>query len=370
MPIRFAYNNLWRKGTIYNKSDQHPQYPWEDTQGDSPSQFGRSRYGAISGNGTFIIDANNKYIDYDEGGAELTATLILGTYTAQTLATEIARALNAIPSLTYTAAYNETTAKFTIAASGNFTLRWNTGTHKATDVSDTIGFSDAADDTGAATYTGDFRRIHWPNVYFDNDLLALNDINFLGLINHNISSAATISIILSTTSDFSAGNTTEVLTYNAYAIYKFITLVNKQYVRVQIADPTNPNSYIQVGPVWVSKYFEPSRGANVITFLEEGYEDGGDDLSEIEFTPAGVLYAQERPFVEAVNLSFRQIDATSKGQVKALIEEVGLTRSLIAVFDYTQPNTSSMLARLESIVYPAYGGNNCWDWNCSLKEMI
>jgi hypothetical protein len=365
--IRFAYNNLWRKGTIYNKTDQHPQYPWEDTQLDTPSQFGRTRYGAGSGNGTFVVTDSNKYVDFDEGGAELTGTLVLGTYNGLTYAAAIATAMNAAPgkALTYAGAYNETTSKFTISAGSNFTIRWNTGTHKATDISDTAGYSDAANDSGAASYTSDYRRIHWPAVYFDNDLGGLNDLNIAGLINHNISSAATISLIMSTTSDFSSGNTTETLTYNAYAIFKFFTLVNKRYVRIKIEDPTNPNSYIQVGPVWTTKYIEPSR-----TFSGDGYEDGGDDPSDIEFTPAGVLCAQERSFIDAVNIVFNRLEATSKNEIRALIEEVGLTRSLLAIFDYSQPNTTTMLARLNEVVYPAYAGSSKWSWSCSLKEII
>lgn len=517
MPIRFAYNNLWRKGTIYKRSDQHPQYPWEDTQLDTPSQFSRSRYGIGSGNGTFIVgpgtyfgpnlvtngefsinadgwlaqncgleivaggEAGNclsiirtegafqyarqpitgltigsfyfaqlyvksgssgneagflqffdgtdyyiknftssgtwtiytivfkattttgnlylvknsatpgtmlfdtvimglysggeRYINFDEGGAELEGLIVIGTYDGNTLATAIAAAMNAAPgkALTYVCTYNETTAKFTISAGSNFTLRLKTGSKMGCDFSYLCGFLDTADLSGASTYTAPFSRIH-SVVYVDCDFGTLNDINFIAIINHNISSIAMVYLILSTTSDFLSNNTTISIAYNAGSIFKFFTTANKRYGRLHIEDPTNPNLYIQIGPVWTAKYFELSRqsglGPQAVTFLEEGYEDGGDDPSDVEFSSAGVLYAQERPFVDGVNLAFKQIDVTSKSQVRALIEEVGLTRSLIAVFDYTQPNTSSMLARLESIVYPAYGGNNCWDWSCSLKEMI
>jgi hypothetical protein len=508
--IRFAYNNLWRKGTIYNKSDQHPQFPWEDTQLDTPSQFGRSRYGAGSGNGNFITSAGayagpdlvvnggfsvntdgwtsefgslasvaggqsgnclqitrvsgtyqnakqqifgltigsiyfltghvksgtsgneagfiqfdmgggnyfrrtftssgtwtmytlmfkasatsgilelnkftatagtmlfdsvvmalyagtNIFINFDEGGAELEGIVAVGTYNGNTLATAIAAAMNAAPgkALVYVSTYNETTAKFTISAGGNFTIRWKTGTMSGGDISDICGYSDAANDTGASSYVGDYRRIHWPFTYFDCDLLALADINFFGIINHNISSAGIISLTMSTAPDFSSGNSYDTLSYNAYAIFKFLSTINKRYIRLTIQDPTNPNPYIQVGPIWTAKYFEPSR-----SFSTDGYEDGGDDPSDIEFSPAGVLYAQERPFVDGVNLTFNRIDATSKAQIRALIEEVGLTRSLIAVFDSSQPNTTSMLARLDSIAYPAYAGRDLWNWSCSLKEII
>jgi hypothetical protein len=69
--------------------------------------------------------------------------------------------------------YSATTRKFTIAATGNFELKWNTGTHVASDCSTLCGFSDAADDTGAATYTSDVAGVG----------LALNYLHSLSLIN-------------------------------------------------------------------------------------------------------------------------------------------------------------------------------------------
>jgi len=103
----------------------------------------------------FIVSAANNKLDFGEGGAEITATLTNATYTGAALAAEIKTQLDAGGALTYTVTYSATTRKFTIAATGNFELKWNTGTHKATDCSTLIGFSDAADKTGAATYTSD-----------------------------------------------------------------------------------------------------------------------------------------------------------------------------------------------------------------------
>jgi hypothetical protein len=121
----------------------------------------------------FIVSAANNKLDFGEGGAELTATLTNGTYTAAALAAEVKTQLDAGGALTYTVTYSATTRKFTIAATGTFELKWNTGTHKATDCSVLLGFSDAADDTGAATYTSDVAGVGG----------ALNYLHSLSLIN-------------------------------------------------------------------------------------------------------------------------------------------------------------------------------------------
>jgi hypothetical protein len=61
---------------------------------------------------------------------------------------------------TITVTYSDTTKKFTIATNGAaLSLLWKTGTHGAdntdTHIGTLLGFSDAADDTAALTYTSD-----------------------------------------------------------------------------------------------------------------------------------------------------------------------------------------------------------------------
>ena len=109
----------------------------------------------------FVVTAANKYINFSEGGGELTAILDEGTYGAFDLGIEIKLQMDDAGALTYSGTYDRTTRKFTIAASGVFSLLWNTGTNKAVDISTLCGYSDAADDTGAATYTSDSAVDPW-----------------------------------------------------------------------------------------------------------------------------------------------------------------------------------------------------------------
>ncbi len=108
-------------------------------------------------NGMYVVSTANNKIDFDEGAAELTGTVASGTYTGTALAVAIAAAMNAAvgKALTYTCTYAAATNKFTIGAGSNFTIHWNTGTNKATDISTLCGYSDAADDTGADSYVSD-----------------------------------------------------------------------------------------------------------------------------------------------------------------------------------------------------------------------
>jgi len=106
-----------------------------------------------------IIAGYNDKINFKVavGGAEKTATLTAGTYTAATLATHIGTVMTAAAGGdTITVTYNIVTGKFTIASSGTvLQLLWLSGTNTLTSCGLTIGFIITADDTGALTYTAD-----------------------------------------------------------------------------------------------------------------------------------------------------------------------------------------------------------------------
>jgi hypothetical protein len=365
MPTRFIYLNRWRGGVIIDHCCEHPQNPAEDTQIDSLSYFWRTRYGTGSGNGLFVVTANNKYIDFDEGGAELTATLTVGSYNGASLATEIKTQLDVAGDLTYTVTYSESTAKFTIAASGNFTLRWFNGTHKATDISDLCGYSDAANDTGAATYTSDNRRIHYPKAYIDIDLLVPCEANFIGLLGHNISSAATIKLYGADDTAFTTNLTTDVIAWASGSIYKFLSASRtKRYFRVSVEDPANTSSYIQVSTISLAKYFEPARNFWV------GGEEGPDDVSDLTTTDSRNLYGQEKPPLDGWSLPYSGLSDAEAVEVKALLNECGLHKALIVCFDSTAPNTTSYLVNLTEMVRPVRNHINNWSWTANFQEFV
>lgn len=105
------------------------------------------------------ITSATKYIDFntDGGGSDYTATLTVKTYkTPMDLAREIATKMTAAAGQTISCSYSSSTGKFTItkaSGSGSFQILWNTGTNTANTAATKIGFSAAADSTGATTYT-------------------------------------------------------------------------------------------------------------------------------------------------------------------------------------------------------------------------
>ncbi len=104
-----------------------------------------------------IISAANNKCDFNEGAAELTATVANATYTSgASLATALQSSLNTAGAATFTVQYT-TNLRFTVTSDGaTFELLWNSGSNTAATIGDDIGFDTAADDTGDTVYAGDY----------------------------------------------------------------------------------------------------------------------------------------------------------------------------------------------------------------------
>ncbi len=101
------------------------------------------------------ITRENNFINFSEGGPELTAELSVGAYTLTDFVTELQSALNQEGALTYTVTVSRTTRKITIAATGTFSLLTNSGSQAALAPWELMGFSEVSDKTGSSSYLGD-----------------------------------------------------------------------------------------------------------------------------------------------------------------------------------------------------------------------
>ena len=101
----------------------------------------------------YEITSANSALDFDEGGAELQATLNVGSFTFTEFAVEIKRAMDDVGGQSYTVAANRSTRTITISAAGNFALLITSGTRAGSSVYGDAGFT-GADLTGTNTYEG------------------------------------------------------------------------------------------------------------------------------------------------------------------------------------------------------------------------
>lgn len=101
----------------------------------------------------FDVENESKFLDFDEGGGELTATIQLGSFTPTNIAIAIQTAMNAVGGLTYIVTFNRAARTFTISAGSAFDLLITSGTNASASIFATVGFT-GADVTGLTTYDG------------------------------------------------------------------------------------------------------------------------------------------------------------------------------------------------------------------------
>ena len=113
------------------------------------------------------FDHTNNVIDFQENigaglSSQLSAAVPVGTYyDMDMLASSIETSMEnaSVNSIDYTVTYSSITEKFTIKESGasltDLRLLWNSGTNASINASTELGYSNAADDTGATSYLSD-----------------------------------------------------------------------------------------------------------------------------------------------------------------------------------------------------------------------
>lgn len=104
-----------------------------------------------------IVASTNSYIDFVDDGGTKAVQVTSDEYNSPiNLAAAVQTAMDAGSVNNITCTYSNSTGKFTITSDGStFSLLHNTGANIANTILDDLGFSAAADDTGALTYTSD-----------------------------------------------------------------------------------------------------------------------------------------------------------------------------------------------------------------------
>lgn len=103
-----------------------------------------------------FVTSDNHYIDFDEGGPELSAIIRSGSYTLEEFAEEIATQMTAVSTLPqiYSASVDRASRVITIVSdTASFDLLVTTGSHFGSTGYTLAGFT-GADRTGAMTYAG------------------------------------------------------------------------------------------------------------------------------------------------------------------------------------------------------------------------
>jgi len=223
--------------------------------------------------GYWEITSSNKGIVLQEvDGVNQTVNIAEGNYTTDSsFLTAVKTALDsASGSATYTVTRNATTNKIVITSNGGggaiFKLMCTNASFTAASL---LGFSTAADRTGALTYTADNVRIHTSEFMRFDFGTSINPKAFALIGTRNdgvqISSTATVKLQGNATDVWTSPSFEQTLTWNERAICLFDTdglhTSALRYWRLYIEDVDNPNGYVEISNLYLGDVFEPTQGS-------------------------------------------------------------------------------------------------------------
>jgi hypothetical protein len=336
MQLRLVdFNYPMQDATTVSASSQDVEFPATNLQDPFRSRVWRS-------SGYFIVTAGvNDKINFKEtgGGAERTGTIAAGSYSPTTLAAAIKAAMEGAAGATgiYTVSYGSTTGKWTIATSLAFlSLLSNTGTNLATSIWATIGFSTAADQTGAVTYTGSQIAIHTEErVTFD--LVTAEDIDSFALLfdpiaGMNLSSTAVVHLQGNATNVWTAPSVDQAVAVDStyeVAAYFFSVVQQYRFWSVKIVDPHNADLFVELGAVVLGK-------ATQLTYLPANeFQHTLMDTSKYQETPYGHRYVDVQPLRKKIALDYKALPYSDIQLLETAFRRVGKGTPVLLAFDPT-----------------------------------
>jgi hypothetical protein len=301
------------------------------------AHFFRSKVWRSAGN--FKISSTNNKIDFSEsvGGAQLTATIDSDEYSPDELATEIKAKMEAVGADIYTVSFNAGTGKWTITSDGvALELRFGTGTHVATSLGTDLGFA-ASDYTGAVTYTAAQIAIHneeWVLI----DLLTEDAIDSFALIFDQMvgikfTEEATLTLQANNTDSWDDPDVSQSLTIDenfSTVTHFFSSDQNYRYWRLKIIDPSNPNLYVELGKIYLTKATQLGQGPEI------GLKYSINDLSKNTKNEYGHVYADIYPNQVTLDATFKALTQADMQTLANIYNRVGNTTPICIAHDPTE----------------------------------
>lgn len=313
-----SYINDWAVGTV-TAATQHPSFPATFTQHRWFKKVYRSKYGAGSGGGLFrITAANNKIYFWETGdtpGTYRTATITIGDYDVDTLCAELNSKMVAVGSV-YTITYSVTTFMFTFTCATNtFKFILSVTTNSALP---SLGWISTTDTAAAASHTSPRITIHTSEFLYCN-LGATKTIRLVEIKNHNLQSSAVVTVRFYSDAFVTLVDSVS-MTWHAGQI-AVRTAKSYAYMAIEVADPSNPDGYIEIGLVWVGDaavLHYGFTGERTNTPQDPSAESESDDgqSSTIQFSK----YQNKTYGFDAVEPN------TDKAYLEAVFDEIGTTR--------------------------------------------
>lgn len=212
------------------------------------------------------------------------------------------------------------------------------------------------------------------------DIGSATDIDFVGIVNHNMTEDAEVRIRIGPNANGSSALIDQTLTVGDFGTYTpaagkalfylSTATVSARYVLWEISDEYNPDGYVQIGRHIVGPIFQPAVNAMYgaqITMIDESRSTRAVD---------GSLYSDMKPKRRMLSGAFDTLtDAEGFGEVYDMKDTAGLTLPVFAVLDPSltgnqlqRASVYGTFTEMSPIVMRAAFAEDVSTWQFSLDE--
>jgi hypothetical protein len=224
---------------------------------------------------------------------------------------------------------------------------WDAGTITSSSEAST----DLADDNAVHDFVGKpWRTTGDTSETWTIDLGSAVSTTIFGIFNHNFTSGATVKYQANATDSWGSPTVDETLTIATDSdsvvlprLVYFPSHAALRWRRIDIADASNPDGYIQVGRFIGGAYWEPTRT------ITDGFPMTSNDPSTGSRAPGTGFFARQRAKYRSAQVAFELAGRTDHDKWQTVFEKVGQTKPLILALDPTNyPTKDSMYCKVAS----------------------
>lgn len=327
-------------------------------------------------NGYWEITALNNTFTFKETGlaSTLTATLPVANYTSTAaMLSALKTAMEDVSVDTFTCTVDSTTKKIRLQSSGSDFEIVSGGT-----LNDDLGFT-TLPKTGVLNYLADELRIHSYEFIKWDFGISTNPGAFVLIGKRNapiaISPSATIKLQGNSTDVWTSPEYEKTITYDDEIMAEFsdaneLHTQALRYWRLYIEDKSNPNGFVEIGALFLGKYFEPTRGA-----IQFPFNGSYIDRSNVVFSEGGQTFSDIRQKSESFNVEWDALTTAEKEQIDLIFAEYGVSSPLFIAFDpmlafSSRENYYTRFVKFEDSPRYTLSRPNFWSVSMSFREEL
>ena len=146
--------------------------------------------------------------------------------------------------------------------------------------------------------------------------------SYFAILNHNLSSGATIKLQGNNTDAWGAPAFDEALTWNVDMIVFNFTEVSYNFWRLYIDDPANPDNYIKIGHLYLGTFLQmPYMKVDQVLTVKT--------MSKVKISESGQAYGDEKYSFRNPKINFPRISQTQRLAIQAMFDTVKNVRPFI-----------------------------------------